>query len=215
MVIIIIVHSQWLLFSPPIHVSSTHHSGPDALSLVFVETKKGCDALDDFLYANRYHCTCIHGDRTQGQREEALRSFKTGQTPILVATAVSVTIASACTCMYIVSVTPLYMWQSDNWLCVCQCSSPGKALAGIVVWMSCFKVALISLFLRLLVFPYYSLLIFLIQRSFSLSPKVFLNLLVLLHVHVQVYLHIHVLDTHRDVHVQSNLDYPNLSIINY
>ena len=56
---------------------------------MFVETKKGCDALDDFLYANGYLCTCIHGDRVQAQREEALRSFKTGQTPILVATAVS------------------------------------------------------------------------------------------------------------------------------
>ena len=64
------------------------------MSLVFVETKKNCDALDDFLYANGYQCTCIHGDRGQVQREEALRSFKTGQTPILVATAVSATESS-------------------------------------------------------------------------------------------------------------------------
>lgn len=58
---------------------------------MFVETKKGCDALDDFLYENKYPCTCIHGDRTQSQREDALRSFKSGATPILVATAVSTT----------------------------------------------------------------------------------------------------------------------------
>ena len=61
----------------------------DALTLVFVETKKGCDALDDFLYANNYPCTCIHGDRSQAQREEALRSFKSAGCRILVATAVS------------------------------------------------------------------------------------------------------------------------------
>lgn len=64
-------------------------SGPEALSLVFVETKKGCDALDDFLYANGYPSTCIHGDRSQGDREAALSSFRSGRAPILVATAVA------------------------------------------------------------------------------------------------------------------------------
>lgn len=64
-------------------------TGPDTLSLIFVETKKACDALDDFLYAQGYHCTCIHGDRSQSDREAALHSFRTGRTPILVATAVS------------------------------------------------------------------------------------------------------------------------------
>ena len=33
--------------------------------------------------------TSIHGDRSQREREEALRRFKTGQTPIIVATAVA------------------------------------------------------------------------------------------------------------------------------
>ena len=33
--------------------------------------------------------TSIHGDRTQMEREEALRRFKTGLTPIIVATAVA------------------------------------------------------------------------------------------------------------------------------
>ena len=27
------------------------YAAPDALTLIFVETKRGCDALDDFLYA--------------------------------------------------------------------------------------------------------------------------------------------------------------------
>ena len=64
-------------------------TGPEALSLVFVETKKSCDALDDFLYAQGYPSTCIHGDRVQSDREKALSSFRNGTTPILVATAVS------------------------------------------------------------------------------------------------------------------------------
>ena len=33
--------------------------------------------------------TCIHGDRSQADRETALHSFKTGRTPLLVATAVA------------------------------------------------------------------------------------------------------------------------------
>lgn len=64
-------------------------SAPDTLTLVFVETKKNCDALDNFLYTQGYSCTCIHGDRTQGERELALHSFRTAKMPILVATAVA------------------------------------------------------------------------------------------------------------------------------
>ncbi len=64
-------------------------TGTDALTLIFVETKKGCDALDDFLYAKGYSTSCIHGDRSQADRESALHNFRTGRTPLLVATAVS------------------------------------------------------------------------------------------------------------------------------
>lgn len=58
-------------------------------TLVFVETKKGADQLDEFLYREGFPVTSIHGDRTQREREEALRRFKSGQTPIIVATAVA------------------------------------------------------------------------------------------------------------------------------
>lgn len=61
----------------------------DQLTLVFVETKKGADQLEDFLDADGYPVTSIHGDRSQREREEALRRFRSGQTPILVATAVA------------------------------------------------------------------------------------------------------------------------------
>ena len=63
--------------------------GPRSLTLVFVETKKGADSLEDYLYREGYDATSIHGDRSQREREAALQSFKSGRTPILVATAVS------------------------------------------------------------------------------------------------------------------------------
>lgn len=61
----------------------------EQLTLVFVETKKGADSLEDFLQNEGYPVTSIHGDRTQREREEALKNFRTGTTPILVATAVA------------------------------------------------------------------------------------------------------------------------------
>lgn len=73
-----------LLSSP-----SQKELGEDALTLVFVETKKGADQLEDFLFNHGYPVTSIHGDRTQKEREDALRRFRTGETPVLVATAVA------------------------------------------------------------------------------------------------------------------------------
>uniref|UniRef100_A0A8C7VAA9 RNA helicase n=1 Tax=Oncorhynchus mykiss TaxID=8022 RepID=A0A8C7VAA9_ONCMY len=64
-------------------------TGKNSLTLVFVETKKGADALEDFLYREGYACTSIHGDRSQRDREEALHQFRSGRCPILVATAVA------------------------------------------------------------------------------------------------------------------------------
>lgn len=66
-------------------------SGPDSLTLVFVETKRGADALEHFLIScpEQYRVSSIHGDRHQREREQALSSFRRGVTPILVATAVA------------------------------------------------------------------------------------------------------------------------------
>lgn len=57
--------------------------------LAFVETKKRADSLETFLDREGYSVTSIHGDRSQREREDALLSFRTGRTPILVATAVA------------------------------------------------------------------------------------------------------------------------------
>lgn len=59
------------------------------LTLVFVETKRMADALCDFLIAQSFHATAIHGDRTQRERERALEMFRTGRSPVMVATAVA------------------------------------------------------------------------------------------------------------------------------
>uniref|UniRef100_T1HQB5 RNA helicase n=1 Tax=Rhodnius prolixus TaxID=13249 RepID=T1HQB5_RHOPR len=61
----------------------------ESLTLVFVETKKGADSLEDYLYRSGYPVTSIHGDRSQKEREEALKNFRSGNTPVLVATAVA------------------------------------------------------------------------------------------------------------------------------
>ncbi|KAK2978909.1 hypothetical protein RJ640_019224 [Escallonia rubra] len=73
-----------------IHAQKANGShGKQALTLVFVETKKGADSLEYWLCSNGFPATTIHGDRTQQEREYALRSFKSGNTPILVATDVA------------------------------------------------------------------------------------------------------------------------------
>ncbi len=64
-------------------------SANPGLTLVFVETKRNADMLEGRLCQEGYPATSIHGDRTQGEREAALRTFKNGRTPILVATNVA------------------------------------------------------------------------------------------------------------------------------
>ncbi|XP_076686753.1 ATP-dependent RNA helicase bel isoform X2 [Andrena cerasifolii] len=61
----------------------------ESLTLVFVETKKGADMLEEYLHQMGYPVTSIHGDRCQREREDALRRFRAGKAPILVATAVA------------------------------------------------------------------------------------------------------------------------------
>lgn len=61
----------------------------DKLVLVFVERKRDADYLDRALNQMGVHCTSIHGDRMQREREEALGLFKTGYCRVLVATDVA------------------------------------------------------------------------------------------------------------------------------
>jgi ATP-dependent RNA helicase RhlE len=57
--------------------------------LVFVRTKHGADRVASRLARAGHSATQIHGDRTQAQRNQALRSFTEGRHRILVATDVA------------------------------------------------------------------------------------------------------------------------------
>ncbi|KAI0216252.1 DEAD-box ATP-dependent RNA helicase [Massospora cicadina] len=70
-------------------VLSSAPESEKGLTLVFVETKRSADSLCRFLTQNRFPATAIHGDRSQREREQALSSFRSGKTPIMVATAVA------------------------------------------------------------------------------------------------------------------------------
>jgi ATP-dependent RNA helicase DDX3X len=59
------------------------------LTLVFVETKRLADHLEQFLYSKDFPVVSIHGDRNQKEREESLELFRTGQARIMVATDVA------------------------------------------------------------------------------------------------------------------------------
>lgn len=59
------------------------------LTIIFVETKRKADMIEDYLRDEQFPAVSIHGDRSQQEREEALRLFKAGRQPILVATDVA------------------------------------------------------------------------------------------------------------------------------
>ena len=54
--------------------------------LVFTRTRRGAERLSHILEAREHKVNRIHADRTQSQREAALRGFKEGRTRVLVAT---------------------------------------------------------------------------------------------------------------------------------
>jgi len=57
--------------------------------LVFVETKRSADFLASFLSQRKFPTTSINGDRSQEERECALKDFRSGRAPVLIATAVA------------------------------------------------------------------------------------------------------------------------------
>jgi ATP-dependent RNA helicase RhlE len=62
---------------------------PDSLSLVFSRTKHGAEKLMKALVADGFDAASIHGNKSQGQRDRAIKAFKDGQVKILVATDVA------------------------------------------------------------------------------------------------------------------------------
>ncbi len=62
---------------------------PDDLSLVFSRTKHGAEKLMNALVQSGFLAASIHGNKSQGQRERAIKSFRDGQVRVLVATDVA------------------------------------------------------------------------------------------------------------------------------
>lgn len=63
--------------------------GEPVRTMIFCNSKMTVDKLDDFLYNRGLPTTSIHADRNQREREDAMRAFRTGKAPILIATGIS------------------------------------------------------------------------------------------------------------------------------
>merc|ERR1719336_1694196 len=61
----------------------------DGLTLIFVATRRDADRIENILLEEGVEARSIHGDRTQYEREAALRDFRNGKCPFLVATDVA------------------------------------------------------------------------------------------------------------------------------
>lgn len=59
---------------------------PSERVLVFTRTKRGAERLSHILQAREHKANRIHADRSQSQRESALKGFRDGSTRVLVAT---------------------------------------------------------------------------------------------------------------------------------
>ncbi|QPM92208.1 DEAD/DEAH box helicase [Pseudooceanicola algae] len=61
----------------------------EALTLVFSRTKHGAEKLMKSLVADGYNAASIHGNKSQGQRDRAIKAFRDGTITVLVATDVA------------------------------------------------------------------------------------------------------------------------------
>ncbi len=66
-----------------------HISQENAKVLIFTNTKRQADDLTKFLRQDGWPALAIHGDKQQQERDWVLAEFKTGRSPIMVATAVA------------------------------------------------------------------------------------------------------------------------------
>ncbi|XP_053325935.1 probable ATP-dependent RNA helicase DDX17 [Spea bombifrons] len=58
-------------------------------TIIFVETKRRCDDLTRRMRRDGWPAMCIHGDKSQQERDWVLNEFRTGKAPILIATDVA------------------------------------------------------------------------------------------------------------------------------
>jgi len=62
---------------------------PESKTVVFCETKKGCETLCYELKGEGFTVNAIHGDKTQRDRDQVLRDFRNNRISIMVATDVA------------------------------------------------------------------------------------------------------------------------------
>lgn len=58
-------------------------------TIIFVNNKRTADEIDDLLFHKGLPSTSMHSDRTQREREDAMRAFRAGKAPLMVTTGVS------------------------------------------------------------------------------------------------------------------------------
>lgn len=73
----------------PLKLREILSQDPNALTLVFARTKHGAERLMKGLVADGFNAASIHGNKTQGQRDRAIKAFRAGEVSILVATDVA------------------------------------------------------------------------------------------------------------------------------
>ncbi|EPS26837.1 hypothetical protein PDE_01776 [Penicillium oxalicum 114-2] len=78
---------------------------PKGRTLIFVNSKIDVDYVDDYLFNSGLPSTSLHGDRTQREREDALRAFRTAKCPLLVTTGVSARGLDVINVMHVINYT--------------------------------------------------------------------------------------------------------------
>ena len=71
------------------HLETIMESGKDHKVLIFVGTKRVADEITRYLRQEGWPALSIHGDKQQNERDWVLNQFKTGESPIMVATDVA------------------------------------------------------------------------------------------------------------------------------
>lgn len=61
----------------------------DSKILIFASTKRTCDEITRYLRQDGWPALAIHGDKAQNERDWVLQEFRTGNSPIMVATDVA------------------------------------------------------------------------------------------------------------------------------
>ncbi|MEQ8896359.1 MAG: DEAD/DEAH box helicase [Roseovarius sp.] len=73
----------------PVKLREILTASDDALTLVFARTKHGAEKLMKGLVRDGYNAASIHGNKSQGQRDRAIKAFRDGTITVLVATDVA------------------------------------------------------------------------------------------------------------------------------